>query len=75
MQRKGFASEAIELLIQYSFTYLAIHQLYVNITSDNIKSLHLFTKHNFNKVGIKKDWLFNQGIYKDEILLQLINEK
>jgi len=74
-QQKGFASEALQLLIKYSFTYLQVHQLYANITADNFKSLQLFSKHQFKEVGIKKDWIFNQKIYKDEILLQLINEK
>ncbi|WP_428742449.1 GNAT family N-acetyltransferase [Tenacibaculum sp.] len=73
-QRNGFASEALELLINYSFTHLQLHQLYANITNDNTKSLHLFQKHNFKKIGIKKDWTYNEGTYKDEILFQLINE-
>ena len=73
-QRNGFASEALELLINYSFTHLQLHQLYANITNDNTKSLHLFQKHNFKKIGVKKDWTYNEGTYKDEILFQLINE-
>jgi len=73
-QKKGYASKSIDLLIKYSFNFLGLHQLYANITSDNTKSIHLFTKHKFQKIGIKKDWIFSQGTYKDEILLQLINE-
>lgn len=73
-QYNGFASEALQLLIKYCFTHLQLHQLYANITSDNSKSLQLFTKHNFTQVGVKKDWIFSNGIFKDEILFQLINE-
>lgn len=73
-QSRGFASEALSLLIDYSFSYLNLHQLYANITSDNNKSLILFKKHNFTEVGTKKDWIFSKGKYKDEILFQLIKE-
>lgn len=73
-QQNGFASEALQLLIRYAFTYLNLHQLYANITSNNSKSLALFAKHNFTQVGVKKDWIFSNGTYKDEILFQLINE-
>lgn len=73
-QQKGFASEALQLLINYCFTHLQLHQLYANITSDNIKSIELFSKQDFQKVGLKKDWIFNNGKYKNEILFQLINE-
>ncbi|WP_144896907.1 GNAT family N-acetyltransferase [Lutibacter sp. Hel_I_33_5] len=73
-QQKGFATEALSLLIEYSFTHLNLHQLYANITSNNTKSIQLFTNQKFKQVGVKKDWIFNKGIYKDEILFQLIHE-
>ena len=71
-QNRGFAAEALTLLINYSFSYLNLHQLYANITPDNVKSIALFEKHNFTKIGVKKDWLLSNGKYKDEILYQLI---
>ncbi len=71
-QKKGFASEALSLLIKYSFSHLQVHQLFANITSDNIKSIALFEKHRFSKIGIKKDWILYEGEYKNEILFQLI---
>ncbi len=73
-QNNGFASESIKLLINYCFTHLNLHQLYANITSENTKSVALFKKHKFKQVGIKKDWICSQKIFKDEILFQLINE-
>lgn len=73
-QNKGYASEALTLLINYSFSYLNLHQLYANITSDNKNSLALFKKHNFKKVGLKKDWILSNRKFKDEILFQLIKE-
>ncbi|MDY7393732.1 GNAT family protein [Aureibaculum sp. 2210JD6-5] len=72
-QQKGFASEALELLIDYSFNKLNLHQLFANITTDNKKSIKLFKKHNFVKVGIKKEWIFTEGNFKDEVLFQLLN--
>ncbi len=71
-QGKGFASEALELLIEYTFSHLNVHQIFANITPDNIESIALFEKHNFKKAGLKKDWIFSNATYKDEILYQLI---
>ena len=73
-QKKGVASEALELLIQYCFSHLNLHQLYANITSENKKSISLFTKYRFKEVGVKKDWIFTKNTFKDEILYQLIHE-
>ena len=71
-QKNGFAFEALSILIDYAFKYLNLHQLYANITATNSKSISLFTKHKFKKVGIKKDWILSEGKFKDEILFQLI---
>jgi diamine N-acetyltransferase len=69
---KGTGSEALELVIKYSFQQLQVHQLYANIGSDNEISLQLFTKFGFQKIGIKKDWNKVNNGYKDELLFQLI---
>lgn len=73
-QQKGLASDALTSLIRFAFTHLQMHQLYANITTDNQKSQDLFRKHNFEKVGTKKDWIFSNNKFKDEILFQLIKE-
>lgn len=71
-QQKGYASEALELLIHYSFTTLNLHQVYANIETDNVKSLALFNKFNFETVGTKKAWVYRENEFKDEVLVQLI---
>ena len=71
-RNKGIGSEALELVINYSFQQLQLHQLYANIGSDNEISLQLFTKFGFQKIGIKKDWNKVQNYFKDELLFQLI---
>ncbi len=71
-QTKGYGFEALEMIADYAFANLNVHQVYANITSDNIKSISLFEKCHFKKVGIKKDWVFAYSTFKDEILYQLI---
>ena len=72
MRNKGFAKEALEMLIKYSKTHLSLHQLYCNILEDNTHSMNLFKSVQFKEVGLKKDWIKFDGKYKNEILLQLI---
>ena len=72
MRSKGFAKEALEMLIKYSKTHLSLHQLYCNILEDNTHSMNLFKSVQFKEVGLKKDWIKFDGKYKNEMLLQLI---
>jgi diamine N-acetyltransferase len=74
-RNQKIGSEALDLLIQYAFYNLNLHQLYANIGEENVASMGLFTKFGFQKIGVKKDWTLVNGVYKDEILFQLINNQ
>lgn len=67
---KGYAKEALDLLMDYAFVQLDLHQLYANILEENQKSIALFENLGFNAMGLKKDWVFYQGSFKNEILFQ-----
>ncbi|MFS4468130.1 GNAT family N-acetyltransferase [Maribacter sp. 2210JD10-5] len=72
-RNKGIGAEAIQLLCDYAFEALELHQIYANILAENSRSIHLFEKLGFQQVGIKKDWIRSNGTYKSEILYQKIN--
>lgn len=71
---KGFGKEALKLLIDYSFIHLDLHQLYCNISEENEASITLFSNQGFQKIGLKKEWNYVNGSYKNEYLFQLINK-
>jgi len=71
---KGYGAEAIELLINYGFNHLNLHQVYCNISEDNEASIKLFKSQKFEKVGLKKDWNFSNKSFKNEYLFQRINK-
>lgn len=73
-RNQNIGSEALELLIKYSFYNLNLHQLYANISIENVVSIALFTKFGFERTGIKKDWILLNGAYQDEAIFQLINK-
>jgi len=72
-RNSGIGTEALDLLLQYAFTTLNLHQLYANIDIENEASLALFTNFGFQNIGVKKQWNLINGRYKDEALFQLIN--
>ena len=70
---KGYGAQALSLVCEYCFTHLGLHQVYAGVTTDNPASIRLFENNKFEKVGVKKDWILVNRIFKDEILYQLIN--
>ena len=69
---KKYGSEALSLLINYTFKNLNVHQIYANVLEDNDASIHLFKKYGFEMECLKKDWILENGKYKNEYLFQLI---
>jgi diamine N-acetyltransferase len=72
-RRKGFASEALELITDYSFHTLNLHQIFCNIENNNQESIRLFTKAGYKTCGLRKQWLLRNQNWSDELMLQLIN--
>jgi len=72
-KQKGYAFEALQLLTNYAFTHLNVHQVYANIPEDNLPSIKLFEKLGFLKSGTKLDWIYSKGSFKNELHYQLIN--
>lgn len=71
-RRKGYAKEALGLMIEYAFKHLKINQLYCNISSSNKISLNLFSSLDFILVGVKKKWNKTSVGWEDELLFQLL---
>jgi diamine N-acetyltransferase len=74
-RHKGYAAGALDILIDYAFGILNLHQLYCGIGEHNQSSILLFQSRNFVKCGERKDWLKSGGGWETEILFQLISNK
>lgn len=71
-REKGFAKEALQLLVNYAFEQLQLKQVYCNISSNNKASINLFSGLDFMLVGVKKKWNKTQEGWQDELLFQRI---
>ncbi|THV59712.1 N-acetyltransferase [Flagellimonas alvinocaridis] len=73
-RNKGLGAEALELLCDYTFSVLDLHQLYANILEENTSSIHLFEKLGFERIGVKKEWIRTNTGFKNEIMFQKIRK-
>jgi len=71
-RKLGYATDALQLLCRYASEYLRLHQLYANITEDNLASIHLFKNAGFELIGTKKDWRRTLDGWKNELMFQKI---
>lgn len=71
-RKLGYATDALQLLCDYAKDYLRLHQLYANITEDNLASIHLFNQNGFELCGTKKDWRRTKDGWKTELMFQKV---
>lgn len=71
-QKKGHASDALSLLLNYCENTLQLHQVYCSVTVTNSQSLNLFAKAGFKEVGVRKDWLKTPAGWEDVVEMQKV---
>ncbi len=72
--KKGFASESVSLLIDYTFNKLNLHRIFGGTNIENHGSINVFRKLGFSEEGISKESHFRNGKYYDLIKFGLLNE-
>lgn len=72
-QAKGLGTQMIRLLVEYAFSFLKMHQLYVHIPMDNKASRALFARCGFVVTGILNDWLVTKEGYRNVEVMQLLH--
>lgn len=72
-RKRGFARQAIEILIDYCFNTLILNQIYILTFSDNTESVRLFESVGFQRCGLRKQWLKTPCGFTDQLEYQLIN--
>ncbi|MDR0567546.1 MAG: GNAT family N-acetyltransferase [Prevotellaceae bacterium] len=70
-RRKGYATQAVRLLIRYAADTLHLHQLYCSVAESNAASVALFRKLGFEVTGVKKEWRKKSPhSFENELLMQ-----
>jgi diamine N-acetyltransferase len=71
-RKRGYAKEALQLMLQYAQKAFDLKQLYASVGANNKASLKLFYSLGFKEAGIRAQWFREGNEWEDEHLLQLI---
>lgn len=70
---RGFATMAVDMMINYAFQELRLHRIEANVMPKNIASLRVLEKNGFVNEGISKYYLNINGIWEDHVHMVKIN--
>lgn len=71
-KKRGFAKDALNVLLAYVKSTFDLKQVYASIGANNRASLKLFKSSGFKEVGVRSQWFRQGSSWEDEHLLQLI---
>ena len=70
-QRKGYAKEAMELIVAYAFNTLNLNKITVEVVENNENALALYKMLGFTEEGKLKQHYYSDGEYLSVILLSI----
>jgi len=70
---KGFGTEAVKLVVDYSFENLKLHRIEAGVMPHNIGSIRVLEKSGFHKEGIARKNVKINGNWEDHQVLAIIN--
>jgi ribosomal-protein-alanine N-acetyltransferase len=71
---KGYAREAMQAVITYCFTELDLNRIAAQVYEFNMRSIRLFESLGFRREGAKRQYIFKNGTFKDEVQYSLLRE-
>jgi len=74
-QSKGYASDALRLLLEYGFKELRLHRIYGIIFEYNDASIKFFEKNGFEFEGRHREARFWDGKFYDELVYGILDRE
>lgn len=72
LKNQGLMSETIVPIIEYGFKLMNLNRIEAFLSPNNIPSLKLIKKLNFEKEGLLKSHYYSNGIYEDSEVYSLL---
>ncbi len=72
---KGYGTEAITLLLDYTFKQLKFHRVAIGVVGFNDRALRFYKKIGFKQEGIQRDGHLHNDEYSDFIMMSLLDDE
>ncbi len=74
-QGKGYAGKATKMAMDYAFTVLNLHKLYLYVDEVNEKAIHIYKKAGFQTEAVLKGEFFANGTYRNAVRMCIFQEE
>jgi diamine N-acetyltransferase len=72
---KGYATEAMYLLMDYAFGYLNMHRVAIGVVGSNKRALRFYEKVGFKVEGVQRDGYYYDHTYQDFVMMSILDDE
>ena len=72
-RNKGYGSEALRLMLNFGFKTLNLHNIMLNVHSDNEAGISCYKKVGFREFGRRRESKFKNGQYIDVVHMDILD--
>lgn len=72
---RGYGTEALKLMLHHGFETLQLHRIELSVYDFNPRAIHLYEKLGFQREGVMRDYLYQDGAYHDAIFMSLLTHE
>ena len=72
-RNKGYGSEALKLILDFGFKILNLHNIMLNVHSDNEMAIACYKKVGFREFGRRRESSFKAGRYVDDVHMEILD--
>lgn len=72
---QGLGTEAIRMVLDFSFRQLNLHKVWLTVDSDNDPAICCYDRLGFKRDGVLRDAIFRDGRYLDRLLMSIVENE
>lgn len=72
---KGYGSEAMDLLLDYTFGHLNFHRVAIGVVATNERALRFYRRCGFRQEGVQRDSYYYAHTYQDFVMMSLLEDE
>lgn len=72
---KGYGTEAVKLLLQFAFSELNLHRVYLHVFATNPRAIQVYEKSGFVREGLLREAAFIDGRFIDVFVMGILDEE
>ena len=73
--RQGYATEAALVLLDYAFSELNLHRVYLKVIADNEPAMRLYRRCHFQLEGRCREAYFSGGKFHDVLIMGVLDQE